>query len=406
MNINVTCKVIDAPCGAGKTSAAINFINGSPEDIKFLFITPFLEEVERIKSCCTGKDFKDPDATYTSKSVDIKRMLKNGENIVSTHSLFRKLDAEALRYITEKNYVLIMDEVTSVVEMMKITAHDRECILQNFAHVDDKGYVIWDDDSYRGEYDMYMKLCKSHKVMSYNGGIAWVWIFPIETFNSFKEIYLLTYLFDAQLQKCYYDYYGLRYEYLNVDSVNVNGQMEYYFTDKSVDYHVECFQNLIDIVEIKKMNEIGDEKYALSKGWYDKASQEQYRKLQRNCYNFFRNVVGGKSKDNIWTVFKDKKDRIKSNGFTKGFLSLPTRSTNKYQDTYAAAYLVNYYANPIIKNFFVLKGIEFDEDKYALSELIQWLWRTRIRKGEPIILYIPSARMRGLLKNWLKGGSV
>lgn len=400
MNINVTCKVVDAPCGAGKTSAAINFINGSSEDTKFLFITPFLNEVERIKSCCADKHFRDPDDTYTSKSTDIKRMLRNGENIVSTHALFRKLDAEALRYITERNYILIMDEVTSVVEIMKVTPHDRECILQNFAHIDDYGYVIWDDDSYRGEYEMYMKLCKSHKVMSYGEGSAWVWIFPIETFNSFKEIYLLTYLFDAQLQKCYYDYYDIRYEYLNVDCESGN----YFFTDLPVDYHVECFQNLIDIVENKKMNEIGKDKTALSKSWYDKASNEQYRRLKKNCYNFFRNMVVCKANDNIWTTFKDKKDRVKGKGFSKSFISLTTRSTNQYQDTYAAAYLVNYYANPIIKNFFLLKGIEFNEDKYALSELIQWLWRTRIRKGEPIVLYIPSSRMRGLLKNWLKGG--
>ena len=33
--------------------------------------------------------------------------------------------------------------------------------------------------------------------------------------------------------------------------------------------------------------------------------------------------------------------------------------------------------------------------------MLQWIWRSRIRKGENINIYIPSMRMRQLLKNWL-----
>jgi hypothetical protein len=42
-----------------------------------------------------------------------------------------------------------------------------------------------------------------------------------------------------------------------------------------------------------------------------------------------------------------------------------------------------------------------DGDMYALSSLIQWVWRSAIRDGKPIILYVPSSRMRGLLIKWL-----
>jgi hypothetical protein len=41
------------------------------------------------------------------------------------------------------------------------------------------------------------------------------------------------------------------------------------------------------------------------------------------------------------------------------------------------------------------------KDAYALTELIQWVWRSRIRKGEPITLYLPSPRMRRLFEEWL-----
>ena len=44
-----------------------------------------------------------------------------------------------------------------------------------------------------------------------------------------------------------------------------------------------------------------------------------------------------------------------------------------------------------------------EEDAYALSELIQWIFRSAIRDGKEIWLYIPSKRMRNLLIDWIGG---
>lgn len=54
-----------------------------------------------------------------------------------------------------------------------------------------------------------------------------------------------------------------------------------------------------------------------------------------------------------------------------------------------------------MKHYFELQGIKVDEDAFATSEMIQWIWRSAIRKGEPITLYIPSDRMRNLFIKWL-----
>ena len=38
----------------------------------------------------------------------------------------------------------------------------------------------------------------------------------------------------------------------------------------------------------------------------------------------------------------------------------------------------------------------------ALGALLQWAWRSQIRNGKPIDIYIPSERMRELLNNWIQ----
>ena len=47
------------------------------------------------------------------------------------------------------------------------------------------------------------------------------------------------------------------------------------------------------------------------------------------------------------------------------------------------------------------KGVSVDEDTWALSELIQWVFRSAIRENKEINVYIPSERMRNLLVEWL-----
>ena len=42
---------------------------------------------------------------------------------------------------------------------------------------------------------------------------------------------------------------------------------------------------------------------------------------------------------------------------------------------------------------------------YALSEMIQWIFRSRIRNNEDINIYIPSSRMRNLLIEFLEVGN-
>ena len=78
---------------------------------------------------------------------------------------------------------------------------------------------------------------------------------------------------------------------------------------------------------------------------------------------------------------------------------------NNYSDRHVVAYTINRFMNPVIRQFFQQHGVEVDEDRYALSDMIQWIWRSAIRNGEHITLYIPSYRMRKLLIDWINENS-
>lgn len=63
------------------------------------------------------------------------------------------------------------------------------------------------------------------------------------------------------------------------------------------------------------------------------------------------------------------------------------------------AYIANRFTQHYIKQFFKAHDVEINEDKLALAELVQWIWRSAIREEKDVQLYIPSERMRRLLKD-------
>ena len=389
--------------GKGKTSAAINFINDSDEDDKFLFITPYLSEVKRIKESCPGKRFKEPCFLRGKKMEGIKELINRGSNIVSTHALFQKFDLEIIDLCRAKNYTLIMDEVTDVVEQYEISNDDFDILKERFVDIDDEtGLLRWrnPEDDYYGKFTEEKRLCELNS-LAYYGGSVMMWMFPIEVFNSFRNIYILTHMFHAQVQRYYYDYYNLPYRYIYVSG---NCKENFSFTedmDKRNHNHYD-YEELIHILDDEKLNRIGDRRYDLSKTWYERnKGNASMKQLKNNIVNFFINKRKTRTCDNLWTTFKDYKPLLSGKGYGRGYVALNKRASNEYIQKTSIAYPVNRYINPGIKNFFLKHGIEVDEDGFALSEMLQFIWRSAIRDGKEVWIYIPSIRMRRLLKKWI-----
>jgi hypothetical protein len=129
---------------------------------------------------------------------------------------------------------------------------------------------------------------------------------------------------------------------------------------------------------------------------------EEIKTIKKNIYNFFTNKEPARGENIMWTTFKDCRGKLEGKGYTRRFVAHNCRATNDYSDTTHLCYALNKYPDVGISQFFSQHGIVIDQDRYALAEMLQWIWRSNIRCGGEIWIYIPSKRMRNLLLDWLE----
>lgn len=389
--------VIDSIMGSGKTTWGINYINTNVDE-NILYITPFKDEIERIIANCPDKKVYQPEPRqHGSKLINLNELLGSQMDIASTHELFKRVNDETKRYIEEGQYTLILDEVLEVIRPFNgIRADDLKILKESDCiSIDKDNFIIWKES--KEELDTRyndMKLLAKNRCLVLIDNKVFLWQYPPEIFKLFKKVYIMTYLFEASCLKCYFDLYGIEYE---KKSLNENHELcDYFKPDKSK------YKDLINIYQGPLNKNISEKPTALSSSWFNRTyNKGAIDQLRKNCTNYYKNIVDASGETVLWTTYEKSKSFIKGKGYTKGFIACNCRSTNEYRETYNLAYILNMYLNPEIKKFFEQRGITVNDDLYSLSELLQWIWRSRIRNDESINIYIPSSRMRNLLTLWI-----
>lgn len=392
-------RVVDARMGRGKTSAAAGYMSHFKGQKHFLYITPYLTEVDRICEAC---DFEQPDSDRHSKLAELKGMMHRRKDIAATHSLFYLMDDEALSIAKQKGYCLIVDESIEPIKRVDITEKDAALIISALTTTDENGFVHWTDEKYTGKFSQCKEMADSGSL--YRLDTALLSIMRPEMIASFDEVIMMTYLFGGQYQKAYLDYFGFKYQICGIDDSN-----GYNFTDEPDAPPPLDYRSLIRIVDDPKLNDVGDHKYALSANWYKHRCRDnpEMKVLRNNLNTFFRRRTNSKSGEQLWTCYKSHAAKLygPKGRFASSFLQLAARATNAYRNRTCLAYMVNRFIDPNIGKFFSPKNITINEDEFALAEMLQWIWRSRIRDDKPIEIYIPSRRMRELLQGWIESTS-
>lgn len=447
----MTVRVIDSVMGSGKTTFIIDEMN-KVKDKPYLYVTPLVTECERIEEN-TGYVLSVNSERKKVFGLKTKLELANelitmGNSLAITHSLFEKFTPDMVALLQEGGYHMVIDETVSSILPVSMSAHEVR-VLRNEGMIKETKIgngctlVEWNPDveindtrigwTYKRFFDNNYEVYLTPQ----NNLVAWS--LPPRIYSAVAAATLLTYNFEMTDMEGYFKFHGIEYDVLSLH----NGQLTTFKYESGVKY-----KGLVNIVD-SKINEIGRKKQGmradpLGKGWYLNADKSKLDTLRSNTYNFFKNMTQTPSANNMWTVFEvaqfveyyednlgGKYDRptekfknikkaiekppFKSVGrLTSGmdqdsleykrkqcFVPCNSRATNLYSDRKSLAYLVNLRLSPSLHLFFNSIGVRISDDVFALNALIQWVWRSAIRKGEPITIYIPSERMRKLFMEWL-----
>ncbi len=387
-------KVIDSIMGSGKTSWACQYMNSHPHK-RYMYVTPYLKETERICKACPRLSFKIP-TDEISKSVSMQIYIADGENIAMSHELFSrtKLSAKLSDNIHMHGYTLFLDEEMDVVEPVDISPSDTKMLFdQGLITVDEHGAVHWKAKDYSGKFTFIRRMAES-KTLIYFEHTLMMWIFPVEILKAFEEIYILTFLFEGSNLKSFLDLNEIPYKMYHVQGEQLmDGKQDLSATKEQI-------RELLHVYE-GPLNEIGNGRTALSKSWYQHQTADSKKQVASRAENYFRHKMHAKANDCIWATFADVKKRAPIRNYSSGFVPLNMRASNDYGDRHYLAYLVNLFAHPYVAKWFAGQGITVNQEAHALAMMMQWIWRSAIRNGETVYLYLPSERMRNLLLQWL-----
>lgn len=427
----MSIKVYDAMMGSGKTTRIIEEIQKADHSQKFIFITPLLTECHRIAGTVyeesdiykrpiildsddtsilyqyreedtplRNKIFKHPYFSKAGgKAESLPVLIKNKDNIVSTHQLFVNLTTKVLE--AAKDYILVIDEMLSIYEIYTqysleeintmlsnkwITLDEKDGITLRFHREYYGANIDGRDPTENTYYENFANLCDLGQLMLIDNKVV-IWELAAEALSSFKEVWIATYMFEDNIMSTYLKAHGIEYETIT-------------FGKKPSE--IKHLINIYEDIGRSNLNTIGDKNSALSATNCKITAVKDT--LANNLDNFVRNKIKCKKSDLIWTSFKSGKTRIQKNtihNYANQWIPYNTKATNEFGNIHNVVYLCNIYPNPELVKASSARGFSVNENIYALSEMVQFIWRSAIRNEEPINIYVPSSRMRTLLNSWL-----
>lgn len=398
--------IVDMPCGSGKTTRLINSFR---EDRNYLVVTPLLSEVDRIVNGAPVS-FQQPQAKGgITKREHLRELLTWRKNVATTHALYTDLAAVAREGLLD-DYHIIIDEVPEVAKQFdgkSPKSWEEFYINDGYAEVAPSGLVSptakWDADHEAVMDTLDIKIYQTAKAgcLYRLEDCFFMWALPVELLSTGAAITVFTYQSQGSLLIPYLQKMGIE------TSIKTCRETEVAFKS-----------NARDLITVDTISALDD--FALS-ATAQKSTKIKHGKLGKKVATALKNLRARELRQ----VPDDKilvtclKDNWFANGkgydtqnpkpapFSSGsnmfrgvtWLSNTTRGTNEYSDCSHMIYLWDQNPNPYVAKWLGMAKVE--KDAFALTELIQWVWRSRVRKGEPITLYLPSKRMRKIFLDWL-----
>ena len=246
---NLKINVIDGIMGSGKSTAIINhvkYITQTTPTQKILIVLLYHKEIARYSSALAkyGK-FTSISESIIYKKGALEKALNDNKNIICTQALF--LEHNEIFQAHCNDYILIIDEViNSAIQQVQLptyniveksdnenkvktttytfTSNDIDIMLeQKMLLLSDDNLIHWNNEYDKESIYTLLKDFFSNSTIylqqninynSTNTKYVFIKTIPIELFKTFQDIYILTYLWNAQIMKYYFDMNNSTYRYL------------------------------------------------------------------------------------------------------------------------------------------------------------------------------------------------
>lgn len=406
-------QIIDRPCGRGKTTELIASLT---QHDTYLVVVPYLSEVTRVieGAAANGIELVEPtlDNDGLSKREHLLQLAAERRNIVTTHAMYPRLSEAALEGLFS-DYTVIIDEVVETVKPLSKNpskgSWEELYVAKGFVRVDpETGQVSptkhWVDTHQAISDSLSVEVFNAAKsgTLYVHDSNTLVWALPKQLLNAGKALLVYTYLSHGSLMVSYLDRVGIPYEIDSLPSVDIN--------------HIREAKDLINVKLLKNLSgykfSYSGQK-AMPHGDAKKVAQTLNTLAKRDLKDIPRNDIivtcakeswfdGNKSHADLEGTGKIARAGKFAKGsglFAANWLPNTTRGSNLWSHCSHVIYLHDQFTAPAVKHWLGMTGGW--QDEYALSECVQLVWRSRVRKGDPISVYFASQRMFDLFTEYL-----
>ena len=419
--MNKKVEIVDYIMGTGKSTECFNWINSNPNE-KYIYVSPNLSEVGingRIHKEILSTEFISPNISeHDTKGEHLTKLLESGMNIACTHNLYLNMTKYHFELVAKNNYIIILDEEIEVIKSYGVysTSDINYLIDKGDIEINEKdGAINWignhqSVEDYEHKYFKLKNLCDK-RALYLNKGLSakkniLISHIPLELLYSAKRVIVITYMFKGSVLDCFLRLKGIE-SIMCKDIIPTKNRKPSDYKDlitlippnkKTIDLKMSAtwWKELTDN-DRKSVNSISNLVMNTAKAYNIEAKDLLYTCPKDNAQGI----------SNIKTIKLNPKGYVKyinDDGITKHtWLSVHTRATNDYSDKKMVAHCYNRFPLQPIKVYLQSYGFPIDEERYAISSLLQFVWRSQIRKDLPIILLIANERMYRLFVEWMNG---
>lgn len=416
-------EILDGIMGSSKTTNTCKWMEENNHKYKFFYISPLLDEVKdggRIQQACPTTRFVSPQTSSENINMQHKRkvdhlleLLQKGANITCTHRLYLSMTEAHFSEMRKHDYVLIIDEELGMIEdYKKYTAPDVNSLIKLgcLEIQESDGMVLWCkdnlkefDDVNHTYHDFKRHVDNNMVYVSKRNHNMFVSQLPVKLITVAKRVIVLTYMFEGNILSSFLSLKGLTYK--KFDEVTLR------------DVKKDKLRGLINIYNPKMKK--WKREIPMSVSSYQTMSSENIKHIS-NYIMAICKEFSATDYDTMFTFPKsrsnfadNRQNKIKPKGFVDSalkarntpekvcWLASSTRATNAYKHKSCVIHAYDRYPNSSVESYLQDYGYPINRDVFALSEMLQWIWRSRIRDDKPINLAILSPRMKKLFLDWL-----